>query len=136
MRSTTKATVAKARQLRREMSPPEARLWQILRGRPLGLKFRRQHPIGPYVLDFYCPSLKVGIEVDGQAHDMGSNPARDEGRDAWLQERGLEIIRIPVADLHDPELMIQMILARIGGFSPSTALRAVPLPTGCAGRED
>jgi very-short-patch-repair endonuclease len=54
MRQTTKKTVAKARVLRRAMTPPEIRLWQILRTRPAGLKFRHQHPAGPYVLDFLC----------------------------------------------------------------------------------
>src|SRR5687768_3280166 len=98
MRSTTKATVEKARTLRRAMTRPEARLWQFLRTRPAGLKFRRQHPVGPYVLDFYCPQARLAIEVDGVAHDMGDMPVRDERCDAWLKERGLRILRIPAAD--------------------------------------
>src|SRR4051794_27024263 len=65
MRGTTKKTVEKARRLRREMSRPEARLWPVLRTRPEGFKFRRQHPVGPYVLDFYRPGAKLAIEVDG-----------------------------------------------------------------------
>ena len=65
MRSTTKATVEKARALRPEMSPPEAALWQVLRTRPEGVKFRRQHPVGPFVVDFYCPSAKLVVEIDG-----------------------------------------------------------------------
>ena len=72
MRSTTKATVAMARSLRRTMSKPEACLWQVLRTRPAGLKFRRQHPLGPYVLDFYCPIARLGIEVDGRVHEMAT----------------------------------------------------------------
>ena len=103
MRSTTNATVAKARALRREMTRPEARLWQVLRTRPEGLKFRRHHPIGPFVLDFYCPAAKLAIEVDGCAHDMGDNPARDRRRDRWLQEKGLRMLRIPAEHLYgDP----------------------------------
>lgn len=100
MRSTTKATVAKARTLRREMSRPEARLWQALRTRPEGLKFRRQHPVGPYILDFYSPSARLAIEVDGAAHDVGDNPRRDARRDAWLSGRGIRVLRIPAAELY------------------------------------
>ena len=112
MRGTTRATVAKARALRRVMSRPEARLWEVLRTRPDGLKFRRQHPVGPYILDFYCPAAKLAIEVDGEAHGMGENPARDSGRDEWLQERGLRICRIPARHLYgDIEPAVKLILA-------------------------
>ncbi len=112
MRATTKDTVAKARALRRAMSPPEARLWQALRGRPEGLKFRRQHPVGPFVLDFYCPKAKLGIEVDGEVHGMGGNPERDQARDAWFEERGFRMLRIPAADLFgDIEPAVRLILS-------------------------
>jgi len=101
MRQTTRRTVAKARALRRTMTPPEIRLWQILRTRPAGLKFRHQHPAGPFVLDFYCASAKLVIEVDGAAHDMGNNPDRDARRDEWLRTRRLRILRIPALELRD-----------------------------------
>src|SRR5438067_9351885 len=58
-----------ARQQRRAMSPPEVRLWALLRRSPNGIGFRRQHPIGPYVADFYCPAAKLAIEIDGRTHD-------------------------------------------------------------------
>ena len=90
---------AKARQLRRSMSLPEVILWKLLCKQPLGVKFRRQHPVGPFVIDFYCPGAKLGIEIDGIAHDMGENPERDVARDEWLRERGIEITRIPAADV-------------------------------------
>ena len=99
MRQTTKATVEKARTFRRKMSPPEAKLWQILRQRPDGLKFRRQHPLGPFVADFYCPKRKLIIELDGIAHDMGDNPERDERRDAWMRARNYRIVRIPADEV-------------------------------------
>jgi very-short-patch-repair endonuclease len=112
MRSTTKATVAKARALRRMMTRPEAHLWQVLRTRPDGLKFRRQHPVGSYVIDFYCPAAKLAVEVDGDSHDMGTNPARDAARDAWLKERGLRICRIPARYLYgDIEPAVRLILS-------------------------
>ena len=111
MRQTTKATVAKARKLRRSMTPPEVRLWQILRARPAGLKVRHQHPAGPYVLDFYCAAKKLGIEIDGIAHEMGDNPARDERRDQWLRDRGYRVLRIPASELRgNAEGVLQHIL--------------------------
>jgi very-short-patch-repair endonuclease len=93
------------------MTQPEARLWQVLRTRPDGLKFRRQHPIGPYSLDFYCPKAKLGIEVDGDVHGMGSNPIRDAARDAWLATRRFRILRLPARHLYgDIEPAVRLIL--------------------------
>ena len=112
MRGTTKATVAKARALRRTMTRPEARLWQVLRTRPDGLKFRRQHSVGHYVLDFYCPAAKLAIEVDGDVHGMGVAPVSDAARDAWLSERGFRICRIPARHLYgDIEPAVNLILS-------------------------
>lgn len=93
-------TVEKARQLRRRMTPPEARLWICLRGKRLaGLKFRRQHPIGPYILDFYCDAAKLTVEVDGQSHEHPERIAHDARRTAWLREQGLRVIRIAAEDV-------------------------------------
>ena len=99
MRQTTRRTVARARALRRAMSPPEVRLWQLLRKRATGFRFRHQHPAGPFVLDFYCPAAKLVVEIDGLAHDMGRNPARDARRDAWLLHRGVRTVRIEASEL-------------------------------------
>ena len=69
-----------AKGLRRQMSLPEVLLWKAIKGRKLNrLPFRKQHPIGPYVLDFYCEAVRLAIEVDGGSHDFGDRPARDEG---------------------------------------------------------
>ncbi|HEU5286398.1 MAG TPA: endonuclease domain-containing protein [Sphingomicrobium sp.] len=128
MLRTTKRTVANARSLRRALTLPEGLLWRALRRRPSNLKFRRQHPCGPFVLDFYCESAKLGIEVDGMAHDMGARPSRDAGRDLWLSEQGIRVLRIPARHvLQDLEAVIRQIIA---ACHPSTTpLRvAVPLP--------
>ena len=94
------------------MTQPEARLWQVLRTRPDGFKFRKQHPIGAFSLDFYCPAAKLAIEVDGAAHDMGDNPRRDAERDAWVAARGIRTLRFPAAELYgDIEPAVRMILA-------------------------
>lgn len=118
-RATAKATVRKARTLRSDMSLPEVLLWQILRTRPAGLKFRRQHPVGPYIADFYCASAKTVIEIDGLAHEMGDRSSLDEVRDTILRERGLSIIRILAGEvLRDATMVADVIVQTCS--SPST----------------
>ncbi len=112
-RSTNRRTVQNAKALRREMTLPEVRLWQVLRGKPQDLKFRRQHPIGPFVVDFYCASAKLAIEIDGKVHDMGAQPASDAVRGRFLKERGVETLRIPAAEvLKSPEDVAEAICLR------------------------
>jgi very-short-patch-repair endonuclease len=89
----------RARELRRTPTLPESLLWQQLRQRPHGLKFRRQHPFGPFIVDFYCPRVKLVVEVDGDGHEMGSRPARDDKRERWLEEQGLRVLRFNAADV-------------------------------------
>ncbi|WP_374405018.1 endonuclease domain-containing protein [Pelagerythrobacter sp.] len=105
-------TVQRARRLRREMTLPEVLLWQQLRGSPQGIRFRKQHPAGGYILDFFCARANLAIEVDGIAHDMGDRPQRDAKRDAWLAERRIETRRIPADDvLNDPVAVAENIIA-------------------------
>ena len=92
-------TVERARGLRRSLTLPEGLLWRELRARPGGFKFRRQHPAGPYVLDFFCAEVRLVIEVDGVAHDMGDRPERDAARDAWLAGQAVAVLRIPARDI-------------------------------------
>jgi very-short-patch-repair endonuclease len=107
--------VNRARQLRKAMSKPEVLLWQALRQRPEGLKFRRQHPSGPYVADFYCHEARLVIEVDGEAHDRGDAPKRDEQRDFWFAQRGFHVLRIPaVTIINDLDNVLAGIRARTG----------------------
>ena len=94
-------SVSRARELRKSMTPPERRLWNALRERPDGFKFRKQHEHGPYYLDFFCYEAFVAVEVDGLAHELGSNPHRDERRDAWLGARGIQTVRIRASDVRD-----------------------------------
>lgn len=92
-----------ARKQRRQMTLPEGLLWRELRGRRSGLKFKRQHPVGKFVIDFYGPAAKLGFEVDGIAHEMGDRPERDEQRTEWLAGQGIELVRIAASDvLADP----------------------------------
>jgi very-short-patch-repair endonuclease len=94
-------SVRKAREFRKTMTPPERRLWNTLKTRPEGLKFRKQHEHGPYSLDFFCYEAAVAIEVDGVAHELGANPQRDVRRDAWLASRGIQTIRVAATDVRD-----------------------------------
>lgn len=92
---TTRLTVERARTLRRMMTPPEARLWTCLRGKRLrGLKFRRQHPVGPFILDFYCAEARLAVEVDGQGHEHPERLAHDRRRTAWLHRQEVRVIRL------------------------------------------
>jgi len=80
-----------ARTLRIDMTDAERRLWSRLRSEQLGVKFRRQHPLGAYVLDFACLDPKLAIEVDGSQHlDQASYDAR---RDQWLEAQGFQVLR-------------------------------------------
>ncbi|HEX5181585.1 MAG TPA: endonuclease domain-containing protein [Allosphingosinicella sp.] len=95
------ATIGKARKLRKEMSLPEVLLWKELRRRPGGFKFRRQHPAGPYILDFACLRAQLAIEIDGESHDRGRAPVHDEARDEWLANQGFRTLRIPACDVYE-----------------------------------
>ncbi|MGN6328753.1 MAG: endonuclease domain-containing protein [Rhodanobacter sp.] len=80
-----------ARQLRREMTTAERYLWTRLRRRQLsGCRFRRQHPLGPYIADFVCIEKMLVIEIDGSQH---GEPGTDARRDAWLRHQGFKVIR-------------------------------------------
>jgi very-short-patch-repair endonuclease len=89
---TTATTQERARELRRAQTPAEQRLWSRLRSKQLyGLKFRRQHPVGRFVVDFCCISRKLVIEIDGDSH--ASQEAYDQARTAWLEEQGYRVVR-------------------------------------------
>jgi ATP-dependent helicase HrpA/adenine-specific DNA-methyltransferase len=81
------------RLLRQRSTDAERALWWALRDRRLGPKFRRQHAVGPYVLDFYCVSARVAVELDGGHHYDGAQHERDLARDAWLHREGIRVLR-------------------------------------------
>jgi very-short-patch-repair endonuclease len=117
------STIKRARRLRRRLTPPEVRLWVQLRGKAQDLRFRRQHPIGPFVLDFYCDRLKLAVEVDGEAHWLGSAPLRDIERDEWLALKGVRVLRLPAClVMRDMDTTIRTILAEAEmlGWEPPT----------------
>ena len=92
IRGTTPEIEAAARGLRRNMTPPEQKLWEALKGKKLGgLKFRAQHPVGPFILDFYCPARKLVVELDGEVHEEQAD--YDESRTQQLENYGHRVIR-------------------------------------------
>ena len=103
--------VEHARDLRQSASPPERILWKRLRGQRLaGLKFRRQHPMGPFVADSYCVEAGLVLEIDGRAAHSGERWDHDRRRDRWMTERGVEVVRISASDITtDLDGVLQMI---------------------------
>ena len=105
------STVKLARKLLSEMSLPERMLWSELRKRPGDFKFRRQHPAGHFILDFYCAALKLAIEIDGAAHDSAEAVGRDEARSHFLRSQGIATTRIPARKiLSDKESVVLRIV--------------------------
>ncbi len=103
----------RAKGLRRAMTLPEILLWKQLRGRD-GEKWRKQHPAGPYVLDFYCDAVRLCVEVDGEIHARGTAPQDDARRDRWLASHGVATLRIPAAEiLANPDGVLALIGATV-----------------------
>lgn len=118
------------------MTVSERRLWLKLRGRQLdGWKFRRQHPIGDYVVDFYCPAARLVIELNGSSHDHEVQFVYDERRQAWLESQGYRVLRLS-ADYPEMDPLegvwdaIHFELTQIASSGAPPALRATSLRAG------
>jgi very-short-patch-repair endonuclease len=114
----SKVAIARARQLRKEMSLPEVLLWVQLQKRPGGHRFRKQMPQPPYTLDFVCLKARLAIEVDGEAHNRGDQPQKDIVRDRIMAERGFRTLRISAYEvLKNMEGCLMAIVAACGDVS-------------------
>jgi very-short-patch-repair endonuclease len=102
----------KRKALRRNATDAEQTLWQHLRGKQLGMKFRRQYSVDAYGLDFYAPRSKLAIEVDGDSHFSAAAMAYDQGRTADLQRFGIEVLRFTNVEIREN---LDGVLTRIGG---------------------
>jgi very-short-patch-repair endonuclease len=119
----------RARALRRKMTLPEVLLWKAIRGGRLqSLRFRRQHPVGPYILDFYCASARVAVEVDGSGHSREQQWKHDQKRDHWLVTNNIRVVRIPAVDILNDESLKSVLADIVRASAPSTASRS-PSPT-------
>ncbi len=104
------------RDLRKGGEAPEAVMWTLLKNRQLdGMRFRRQFGVGPYVLDFYCPEIKLGVELDGAPHFMSGNFGCDDVREEYLfREHGIRIVRFENRDLfYNQDGVVKVILSVI-----------------------
>ena len=122
-----------ARDLRKNLTDAEPTLWQCLRGKQLaGYRFRKQHPLGRYVLDFYCPSAKVAIELDGGQHNTEAGKARDTERTAFLTQQGIQVLRFWNHEVFDN---LEGVLGRIGECLRSVVPPPQPSPAGGGSEE-
>ena len=112
-----------AKTLRNGMTDAERRLWSRIRHEQLGVKFRRQHPIGTYVLDFACLDPKLAIEIDGSQHV--DQLAYDEHRTVWLESQGFAVLRVWANEvLSETDAVVLHIIGQL-----QLLARAAPTPT-------
>jgi very-short-patch-repair endonuclease len=122
--------IEKARELRRNQTPTEKLLWELLRAkRFLGAKFRRQHKIGQFIADFYCHEARLVIELDGAVHDQQAR--QDCDRDQWMQANGITVLRFRNAEVADNTEAVLNAIAEV--ISPSPL---APSPKGEGNRSD
>jgi very-short-patch-repair endonuclease len=122
----------RARKLRREATDAERRLWQKLRGAQVcGASFRRQHPAGRYILDFYCSEFRLAVELDGGQHSM--SVARDRMRDTWLSQQGVTMLRFWNSDvIGNLAGVLEIVAAKLSELRTQRAVatgRWTPTPT-------
>ncbi|MFA6273767.1 MAG: endonuclease domain-containing protein [Candidatus Paceibacterota bacterium] len=104
------------RELRKNQTKQEEILWQYIRNRKLGVKFKRQYSVGGYVLDFYCPEFKLVIEIDGNQHSKKEEVLYDEERTNFLKILGCNVLRFKNIEI---EKNIEKVLSRIRELKPS-----------------
>jgi len=122
-------TLRRARRLRREMTKPEVVLWMHLRDDKLGgHRFRRQHPVGPYILDFYCSAARLCIGIDGSIHSWPDAIAHDERRTAWLEAQGIRVLRFAAVDVMNDEGLVGVLALIEQAAAPTTASGGPPPP--------
>jgi very-short-patch-repair endonuclease len=127
LKRVTNQTRRRAVDLRCKATGPEQRLWSILGRRRLGgFKFRRQHPIEPYIVDFYCAAAKLVVELDGESHE--GRQAYDEVRELQLRTLGLRIVRVTNDDVLNnlegvAEAILREAIANRDEPSPGPSLR-------------
>ncbi len=111
MRGRTEQILEASRRLRSEMTPAETVLWNALRKEGIpGIRFRRQHAIGRFVLDFYCPAERLAVEVDGGVHDEPDQAEYDRARTEALSQLGIRVLRVRNEEvMRDLESVIERI---------------------------
>jgi very-short-patch-repair endonuclease len=128
MRDASRRTTQKARALRKAMTKAEAILWTALRRESQGLRFRRQHPIGPYIADFACMSAMLIVEVDGPSHFDAEGAAKDRARTAYLEAAGWLVVRVTNTDVYENLAGVVRMIAE--ARPPSSASPTLPPQAG------
>jgi very-short-patch-repair endonuclease len=115
---------AAAKKLRANTTPHERMLWRALKELPIeGTHFRRQAPIGPYVVDFFCPAKRLIIELDGGHHNDDETAGRDSKRQAWLEQEGYRVIRFWNSDvIGDLNAVMERIYVEVYGAREAEAI--------------
>jgi very-short-patch-repair endonuclease len=113
------------------MSEPEVMLWSRLRGRgPERPIFRRQHPVGSLILDLYCPSVRLAVEIDGSTHWDDESLERDAARDRWLGSQGVRVLRIPASAVYrDLTAVTDGVLLRVQELAAEDRPSVGPAPS-------
>ncbi|MES2059622.1 MAG: endonuclease domain-containing protein [Patescibacteria group bacterium] len=102
--------ISRRREMRRPLTPQEKILWEHLRNRKLGMKFRRQHSIGPYIADFYSRESMLVVEIDGNQHKDKNAKIYDSDRTSYFNELGIKVLRFWNGEV---ETDIEKMLAKI-----------------------
>jgi very-short-patch-repair endonuclease len=124
-------SIERARELRRNMTYAERRMWWLLRKKQLGgLRFRRQAPLGPYYADFFCPKARLVVELDGARHTSDSQIAHDEQRDRWFESQGIRVLRISNREFFERPDEIADAIYRVAAspHPPHAKSRSAPSP--------
>ena len=131
----TKTKTRKAQSLRSDMPNAEKALWKELRRKKLDdFKFRRQHPVGPYFLDFYCPEIKLCIELDGDQHDDEQARTHDSKRTEFLKEKGVLVLRFWNNDVYENlEGVLEAILEQALYLKREQEIQHNAVPSPCKG---
>jgi adenine-specific DNA-methyltransferase len=108
------AQVSTARHLRKNQTVAETHMWSLLRKKQLGTRFRRQHPMGPFILDFYAPEVRLAIEVDGAVHDLAEQKDYDNFRQKLIEQHNTEFMRFRNSELENsPEAVALQVAAKV-----------------------
>lgn len=136
--------LARAREMRRPQTPAEATLWRALRNRQIGFKFRRQHPIDRFIIDFYCAEVKLLVEIDGQSHLELDQQEYDKARTEYLENLGYRVIRFTNDDVRYnlkvvASEILQVVENRIAELTSKKTIQISPhpnpLPAGERGKD-
>ena len=120
--SNREYTASRQRELRQQATDAEMAMWEIVRDRRLrGVKFRRQHRVGPFILDFFATKLQLAIELDGAQHFTENGIRNDAIRSAFLKERGIRVLRFENNDvLVNPHLVVLRVTREIQSLAPQS----------------